>query len=136
MRKKELPRISDAEWKVMEVIWNDDRITSQYIIEQLGDTGWNENTIKTLITRLVKKGAVGYTHDPGDRRVYLYYPLVEREDCIRKETDSFLNKFYNGALTPLVSRFIERHGISDKEMNELMEILEEKQKRGKTDNAE
>ena len=87
MRKKELPRISDAEWKVMEVIWNDDRITSQYIIEQLGDTGWNENTIKTLITRLVKKGAVGYTHDPGDRRVYLYYPLVEREDCIRKDTE-------------------------------------------------
>jgi BlaI family penicillinase repressor len=128
MRKKELPRISDAEWKVMEVIWNNDRITSQGIIEQLGDTGWNENTIKTLITRLVKKGAVGYTHDPGDKRVYLYYRLVEREDCIREETDTFMNKFYNGALAPLVSRFIERHDISDKEMNELMEILEKKKK--------
>ena len=84
MRKKELPRISDAEWKVMEVIWNDDRITSQYIIEQLGDTGWNENTIKTLITRLVKKGAVGYTHDPEDKRVYFITGLL-KEDCIRRK---------------------------------------------------
>mgnify|MGYP000846037587 FL=1 len=129
MAKKPLPRISDAEWKIMEVIWGNRRITSQGIIEHLNYTEWNENTIKTLISRLVKKGAAGYTCDPKDRRVYSYYPLVEKENCLKEETNSFLNKFYNGALTSLVSQFVESDDVSDDEINKLIEIL--KEKRGK-----
>lgn len=130
MAKKGLPKISDAEWKVMEVIWDNKKITSQGIIERLGLTGWNENTIKTLITRLVKKGAAGHTADPGDRRVYYYYPLVDKEKCVKEETVSFLNKFYNGALTAMVSRFIEKDAVSDDEINKLLEILKDKKGKG------
>lgn len=123
---KGLPKISDAEWTVMEVIWENKKITSQGIIERLSFTGWNENTVKTLITRLVKKGAAGYEVDSHDRRVYYYYPLIEKENCLKKETDSFLKKFYNGALTSLVSKFVEEDGIPEDEIDKLIEILQEK----------
>ena len=129
MEGKSIPKISDAEWTVMKVIWEKRKVTSQEIIEHLNFTGWNENTVKTLITRLVKKGAAGYEVDPHDRRVYHYYPLVEKESCLREETDSFLKKFYNGALTSLVSKFIEKDGISEDEIDKLIEILNEKKRK-------
>jgi len=126
MTEKSIPKISDAEWTVMEIIWDSKKITSQGTIERLSFTGWNENTVKTLITRLVKKGAAGYEVDSRDRRVYYYYPLIEKENCLKEETDSFLKKFYNGALTSLVSKFVEKDDISEDEIDKLIEILQEK----------
>jgi BlaI family penicillinase repressor len=117
-------KISDAEWQVMDVIWNEGRTTSQNIVKHLEpNTKWSERTIKTLIGRLVKKEIVGYDVDPGDKRLYYYYPLADREKCIKEETSMFLKKFYNGAISSMISNFVKEEELTDAELDELVKIL-------------
>jgi BlaI family penicillinase repressor len=129
MAEEQTPRISDAEWLVMDVIWENKRVTSGEIIKQLeGKSNWKEKTVKTLIRRLVDKGVAGYEADPNDRRVYYYYPKVDRDKCVLKETSMFLEKFYNGAVSSLVSKIVEKNEISEEEADELIRILHKKRK--------
>ncbi len=118
-------RISDAEWQVMNVIWNQGKTTSRDIIRQLEkETNWSEMTIRTLIGRLVKKKVAGYEIDKNDKRIYYYYPIIEREQCIKEETNIFLKKFYDGALSSMLSSFVKKDQLTREEMDELINILE------------
>ena len=129
MAEEQTPRISDAEWLVMDVIWKNKRVTSSEIIKHLeGKSVWKEKTVKTLIRRLVDKGVAGYVSDPNDKRVYYYYPKVDRDKCILKETNMFLDKFYNGAVSSMVSKIVEKDEISKEEADELIRILHRKRK--------
>ena len=93
---KEFPNISDAEWQVMKVLWERSPLTSTEIIDSLrDDTVWSPKTIHTLISRLVKKGAVGVGKDSPLNR---YFPLVTQEECRKVETKSFVQKVYDGSL--------------------------------------
>ncbi len=86
------PKISEAEWAVMKILWKESSLTSQEVTERLsGQTSWHPKTIKTLINRLVKKGALGFT-EKG--RVYLFYPLVSESDCVLAESKSFLDRIF------------------------------------------
>ena len=77
--------ITEAEWKIMEVIWAENPTTSQQIVLSLdGQAGWKPETIKTLISRLVKKGALFYDV-VGNR--YSYRPAIERDEAISAATD-------------------------------------------------
>src|SRR3954469_19481710 len=83
-------RISDAEWDVMEVIWEHGRATAADVIGALAEErGWNHRTIRTLLGRLVEKEALQYEVD-GHR--YLYSPAVTRERCVRRAGRSFVEK--------------------------------------------
>ena len=118
-------RISDAEWRVMNVIWDKEKATSQDIVKQLEmETNWSEKTIKTLIGRLVKKKVAGYEVDKNDKRIYYYYPILKREQCIRNETNTFLKKFYNGAISSMLSSFVKKNELTREEIDELINILE------------
>jgi BlaI family penicillinase repressor len=120
-----LPKISDAEWQVMNVIWNKGKTTSYDIVKQLeSETDWGEMTIRTLIGRLVKKKVAGYEVDKDDKRIYYYYPIVDREQCVKEETNNFLKKFYNGALSSMLSSFVKKDQLSYEEVDELINILE------------
>ena len=100
----ETPKISDAEWEVMKILWNRSPALSAEIVEALGKTHpWEPKTVKTLITRLVKKEAVGF--EQKDRK-YLYYPKVSKEECIKTEAKSFLVKFKDGMMRPLLTAFL------------------------------
>ena len=78
-----IPKISEAEWVVMKVIWFKNPITANRIVERLsGVTTWNPNTIKTLINRLAKKGAIGYE---TKGREYHYYPLIEEGVFVKED---------------------------------------------------
>ncbi|HOJ11820.1 MAG TPA: BlaI/MecI/CopY family transcriptional regulator [Clostridiales bacterium] len=130
MDKSKSSRISDAEWQVMNVIWDTDRTTSQAIVKQLkAKTNWSEMTIKTLIGRLVKKKVAGYEVDKNDKRIYYYYPIIKRDQCIRDETNIFLKKFYNGALSSMLSSFVKKNELTREEMDELIKILESGKKK-------
>ena len=89
------------------------------------ETKWKSRTVKTLINRLVKKGALSYE---ADGRTYLYSPKVNEEDCVRAESSSFLRRTFAGALVPMLVHFIEDRSLSNKEIDELTEILEQKRK--------
>ena len=118
------PKISDAEWQVMKVLWTKSPITANEIIEKLeGEQDWKPKTIRTLINRLVGKNAVGFDKDG---RQYLYYPVLEEAECVRDEAKSFFSRISSGALKPMLAAFIEEQKLSKDEIEELKKILDTK----------
>lgn len=123
----EIPKISEAEWEVMKIFWAKAvPCTANEIVDALGGfSDWKPNTIKTLITRLVKKGALGFREE---RRIYFYYPLVTEVECIRSETRSFVKRVFGGALKPMLVTFMQEEKLSLDEIEELKRILEERKR--------
>ena len=101
-------QISDSEWDVMEPIWTVGASTAADVIKQLRTThNWNQSTIRTLLARLVQKGALDYEVD-GSR--YIYRAAVSREQCVRQEGRSFLEKAFGGDVKAL-ARPLRRRGV-------------------------
>ena len=122
----EIPKISEAEWEVMKIFWSKPiPCTANEIVDALGSfSDWKPNTVKTLITRLVKKGALGFREE---RRIYWYYPLITENKCIRSETKSFVKRvFGGGAIKPMLVTFLQEENLSQEEIEELKRILEER----------
>jgi len=125
---KKLPKISDAEYQVMKIVWKDAPISTNEVIEILIKTSqWSPKTIQTLLLRLVKKGVLSYKKDS---RVFIYTPILLEEDYLAQESSSFLNRFYGGTLNSMVLHFIEQEKLVPKDIDELRRILDERQKKG------
>lgn len=119
--------ISDAEWVVIKVLWEKSPLNSTNIIEALStETNWSPKTIHSLISRLVKKGAVGVNKESPQ---FQFYPRVEKKDCVMKETRSFIKKVYDGSLQLMVSNFIKDEKLSKDEIEDLQRLLNEKMKK-------
>ena len=124
-----IPQISQAEWRIMKLLWDKSPRTSNEIIELLDNDAtvdWNPKTIKTLLNRLVNKGALDYDKEG---RSYLYYPKVDESECRRAERKSFLGRVYSGSLKPMLAAFIEDEQLTKDDIEELKRILEEKEKK-------
>jgi BlaI family transcriptional regulator, penicillinase repressor len=118
-------RISDAEWQVLSLLWERHPLTSSEIIEALSPrTGWRQTTIKTLLKRLVEKGAVRY-EEQGHR--YLYSPKLSREECVLHESRSFLKRVFEGDPQSLLTHFVRTSRLSACEIEQLKRILDEKE---------
>jgi BlaI family penicillinase repressor len=125
---KDIPKISAAEWEVMKLLWKDSPLTSEKIINSLTNKmNWSTQTVKTFITRLLKKEAIDF-EKVG--RTYNYYPLISENECIKAENESFLQKVYDGAVSVLFTKFLEVESLSEKEIEELEQLLKNK-KEGK-----
>lgn len=123
---KRLPRIAESEWRVMQVLWEKGPQTANDVVGALdGAVPWKPRTVKTLISRLVKKGAVQFEAE-GMR--YRYSAAVAESECIRSETKSFVRRVYQGAMKPALAAFLEDADLSPQEIKELQEILEQKRK--------
>ncbi|MTK11406.1 MAG: BlaI/MecI/CopY family transcriptional regulator [Clostridiaceae bacterium] len=121
---KQIPKISEAEWEVLKIVWANSPCTSNQVIEALEQsTDWSPKTIKTLINRLVNKNVLGFKEDG---RRYLYYSLVEENECIKAENQSFLSKVYNGALKSMLVNFIKESDLSKEDIEDLKRILDER----------
>ena len=128
-----LPKISEAEWEIMKLIWKSNPITSEEIINLLsGRMMLSAQTIKTFITRLIKKEVIGFEKKG---RVYYYYPLLSEEECIRSENESFLKKVYDGALNMLFTKFLEEE-LSMEQIEELERILKDKKEKRISDSRD
>jgi BlaI family transcriptional regulator, penicillinase repressor len=114
---KPLPRISEAEWEVMKIVWSRRSASAEEITTTLG---WHPKTVRTYLNRLVKKGALGFTKTG---RAYLYRPLVKESDCIAAASDSFLDRVFGGSLAPMVAQLVERQRLSTTEIDELKKVL-------------
>lgn len=121
-----IPKISESEWEVMKLLWNKNPLTSDEIINELGDKNdWSKQTIKTFITRLNKKGAI-YYEKCG--RSYNYYPALNEEECKKEENKTFLKRVYDGSLKILFANFIENEEMTLQDIEELENILKDKKK--------
>lgn len=121
----QLPPISDAEWEVMKVLWRSGWASAAQIVEALAeDHAWHPRTIKTLLARLVRKGAAE-TCNEGYR--YLYRARVPREAVVRQETKSFISRVFDGAAAPALVHFLKEATprLSPEELAELRKILDE-----------
>ena len=116
-----LPQISEAEFEVMKIVWKFAPINTNEITERLlKTTTWSAKTIQTLIKRLVTKGALTYKKEG---RVFVYTPLVEENDYINQQSTSFLNRFYDGDISAMLSACLENNQLSETELHHLRSIL-------------
>jgi BlaI family penicillinase repressor len=124
---KKLPKISTAEWEVMKVIWDQPPLTAGQIVELLSSQkDWNHRTIKTLLARLVKKGALAYR---AEANRYLYIAKIKKEDIIKHESQSFLDRVFDGVAMPMLAHFVKTAKMSPEEIQQLKTILKEKEGR-------
>ena len=119
---KRVPRISETEWEVMKVIWDRAACSAGEIIDALNqhDPTWHPKTVKAFLSRLVRKGALGFRKEG---RAYLYRPLVEQKECVDAASESFLDRVFGGSLKPMLAHFVERKKLSDDEIRELRRLL-------------
>ena len=117
------PRISDAEWQVMDVLWAQSPRSAGDVVDALGGTDWSAATIKTMLNRLVRKRALKFKTE-GKR--YLYSPAVSREACLRTEARSFADRLFGGAVGPLLAHFVADAKLSKSEIEQLRRLLDRK----------
>lgn len=118
--------ISDAESVVMHVLWEQHPLTADEIIAALAQVQqWQEATIKTLINRLLKKGAIAAEQDG---RRYRYTPILQRDAWVRTKSESLLDRLFDGRVAPLVAHFSAYRKLSKKDIAELKRLIEEMDK--------
>ena len=126
MRKGSMNLLTEAEWRIMKLLWRESPQTAKQIINALSDDiDWSPKTIKTLLNRLINKKVLGFK---ARGRIYEYHPLVKEKDCLKFERHSFLSRVYNGALQPMLIAFLEDHNLSSEEIDELRKILDTEKK--------
>ena len=118
--------ISDAEWQVMRVLWSSGPATANEVVARLeGVRDWDPKTVRTLINRLIKKGALGYEKEG---RAYRYHPRLAREEAVHRETCSLLSRIGRVGLGPMIAAFIEEEALDPETIEDLRAILERKDK--------
>ena len=116
-------QISEAESVVMDVLWQRHPLGADEVVAALADQqDWQEATIKTLLNRLLNKGAISAAREG---RRYLYSPLLRREAWVLEESRGLLDRLFDGRVAPLVAHFSEQRKLSRKDIAELRKLLEE-----------
>lgn len=116
-------QISEAESIVMEVLWRQQPLAAEDVVAALAESQqWQEATIKTLLNRLLNKGAIA-AEKQGRR--YLYTPVLKRNDWLLDESEGLLDRLFGGQVAPLVAHFSEHRKLGRKDIAELRRLLEE-----------
>ena len=116
-----LPQISEADYEVMKIVWKYAPINTNEITEKLlATSSWSAKTIQTLIKRLVNKGVLTYEKNS---RVFVYTPVVKESEYISQESNSFLNRYYDGDITAMLSAYIQNDKLSKTEIETLRALL-------------
>ena len=124
----DLPQISEAEFEVMKIVWKHAPISTNEITDKLlQTTSWSPKTIQTLIKRLVTKGVLTYEKQS---RVFVYTPVVKESEYIGQESNSFLERYYDGDITAMLSAYIENDRLSETEIDTLRSLLSKKANKG------
>ena len=116
-------RLSDSEIYIMQIIWKKGKTTSFDILEEIkNEDTISENTIRTLLARMIKKGAIHITEKKG--KTYIYEACINKEEFLRKEGNNFLETIYQGAINSMLLNFVKDNKLTKKEVQELLKIIE------------
>ncbi len=114
-------RCTEAEWKIMEVLWDSAPRTMSEITKALEPTtGWTRHTVITLLKRMQEKGTVA-VDESGD--VKRYTPLMTQEEASTQQTKKFLSHVFSGKASLLINHLVDSGEITLKEMDELMDMM-------------
>ena len=115
--------LSEREWTVLNALWKTGGAELGVLVNELfKETEWNRNTVLTYLTRMEAKGLVRI-----DKEVtpHIYYATIDREDCQKKERQSFLNRVYSGSAGDLIAAFLKEESISQEEKERLRKMLDD-----------
>ena len=116
-------RISEAEHAVMEALWDESPLTAAEVCDRVcAARDWSMPTVKTLLGRLVAKGAI--ETEPDGRR-FLYTPLMARADYVGSESKRLVERLFGGRAAPLIAHLAENEALSDQDLNEIEALLKE-----------
>jgi predicted transcriptional regulator len=118
-------RISSAEAVIMEALWERQPLYAEDIIAAVADQGWSEGTVKTLLNRLLGKGALSAKKEG---RRYCYRPVLKREDYVLEESTNLVDRLFHGRVSSLVMHFSEREKLTPEDIAELKRLIAELEK--------
>ncbi|MBY0423824.1 MAG: BlaI/MecI/CopY family transcriptional regulator [Parvularculaceae bacterium] len=116
-------RVTDAEFLVMDALWQEAPLAASEVSTRLvRQTGWSAQTVKTLLSRLVDKGAVAAE---ADGRRYLYRPLLAREDYAQQAAHSLVSRLFGGKAAPLVAHLADAGELTAEDIKDIEALLED-----------
>ena len=119
--------LSDAEWKIMNLLWGQAPRTMMQITNTLkAETGWTKHTVMSFLKRMEEKGALHY--EEGEK-AKLYYPDLEREEAVLQETEDFLDRVFQGKMGMMLNTMVQQRALSKEDMEALHKILEQAEER-------
>ena len=122
MKKKDII-LQQSEWILIEQLWENGYMTIMQLFHALEvDPGWSKSTVNTMLKRMMDKEIISY-HEGEKAR--LYYPLISRDEAALAETESLLDKIYDGSVSMMMSTLVKKKKISKEEIDELYGILKE-----------
>ena len=114
-------RISGAESQIMEALWRQGPLSAEGIVAEVGQAhGWAPGTVKTLITRLLRKKAI---EGRREAQGYFYRPLVSRTDYVQEESQGLVDRLFGGEVAPLVAHFAEHRALTPKDIEHLKKLI-------------
>ena len=123
-QESKLPKISDAEWEVVRVLWAKGECTATNVYEELvGDFDWSPKTVRTFLARLVEKSVVAVENQG---KINHYKSLIDEETTKKIVGKSFLKKFFSGALPSMIVHFVDDENVTLDELSELQKVIDSK----------
>ncbi len=124
-------RIPPSEWVVLEVLWNESPLSAAEISERLPDSlleegGWNTKTVRAFLDRLIRKNAVSRRKIHG---MFVFKPIIKRDESLQYESQSFLERFFQGSPLTMISHLIENESLSEADITRLKLMLEDRGQR-------
>ena len=120
-------QLSDAEWELMKKLWQSAPASVNDIAAELNEsTGWHPKTVRTMLIRLRKKGVVKVVLK---NNIHHYAPIYTREECSNFATKSFLDRVFDGSITPFVAHFTKSHRLTKEERAALEKLLDSDDKK-------
>ncbi|HEU0284214.1 MAG TPA: BlaI/MecI/CopY family transcriptional regulator [Sphingomicrobium sp.] len=115
------PKISEAEMRLLQLLWDDSPLGATEIADRVAnERGWTITTVKTLLSRLVAKGAL--TAKPQGRK-YLYAPAIDRDDVAVSQARGLIDRLFGGRVSPLVAQLAEQQELDEQDIAELEKIV-------------
>lgn len=119
--RRATPGLTPAEWHLMECLWAEAPQTGRELVEKMSQRqDWNRSTTLTMLRRMCEKGQIACDET---EEVRTYRPLIQRESALTQETQSFLQRAYNGSVSMMVSAMTQKQELSQSEIDALYEIL-------------
>ena len=115
------PKISEAEMRLLHLLWDESPLGATEIADRVAnERGWTITTVKTLLSRLVAKGAL--TAKPQGRK-YLYAPAIDRDDVAVSQARGLIDRLFGGRVSPLVAQLAEQQELDEQDIAELEKIV-------------
>lgn len=116
-------KLNDSEWTVMQAVWDSSPASARDVLDRVhAETDWAYTTVKTLLARLVEKGAL---HEEKQGKTSVYEPLVTRESARKAAVRSLLDKAFDGTFGSLVQHMAGSEKLGKKEREKLARMLAE-----------